>query len=104
MNPISTELWRKPETVPLSKFPISCHESIRKGLSVIKGEIADDTIGNVEVNELKEGEGTYFSLEDMDILREKLGVNLVHGNYSLHEMKEIVKQERTQNGHSFKKR
>ena len=104
MNPVSTELWRKPETVPLSKFPESCHASIRKGISIIKGDIPQDNVEFIQSNEYKEGEATQFSNDEMNILRERLGVQLVHGDYSLSELKEIIAQENSSHGHSFKKR
>lgn len=102
MSQVSTELWRKPETVPLSKFPPSCHASIRKGIQVIQGEIADDS-NDFFTNEHKEEIPTTFSKEEMDILRERLGVQLVHGDHTLEELKKIVSTEQETQGHSFKK-
>jgi hypothetical protein len=103
MNPVSTELWRKPESVSIDKFPVSCHASIRKGLQVLKGEIADDSGEFYYTNESKGEEGTKFTEEEMNILREKLGVELIHGNHSLNDLKEIIRQEIETKGHSFKK-
>lgn len=103
MNPISTELWRKPETVLISKFPSSCHAPIRKGLQIMKGELPDDS-EELATNEVKESENTFFSAAEMNILREKLGANLVHGDYSLSELKQILQEEESSNGHSTKRR
>lgn len=103
MNRVSTELWRKPETVPLSKFPDSCHASIIRGIQVMKGEVMDDSI-DYFTNESKETPPTAFSAEEMNILREKLGVELVHGNHTLEELKQILHEQEQSHGHSFKKR
>jgi hypothetical protein len=103
MNRVSTELWRKPETVPLSKFPSSCHEPIRKGLQVIKGEISD-LQDEIAINEQKEAPPTHFTGDEMHILRERLGVELVHGNHTLEELKQILYEEELSGGHSFKRR
>lgn len=103
MNPVSTELWRKPESVSIDKFPVSCHASIRKGLQVLKGEISDDSDAFYYTNESKGEEGTKFSEDEMNLLREKLGPELIHGSYSLQDLKQIIQQEGHTNGHNTKK-
>jgi hypothetical protein len=102
MNPVSTELWRKPETVPLSKFHECFHESIRKGGLIQKGLLPQDS--ESEINESKEAPPTQFSATEMDILREKLGVQLVHGDHTLEELKNILYEQTRNEGRDFKRR
>lgn len=103
MNPVSTEIWRKPESVSIDKFPASCHAAIRKGLQVMKGEIGDDTIDYSFTNESKIEPITTFTEDEMNILREKLGPELVHGEYSLQDLKDIISKENSTQGHSAKR-
>ena len=103
MSQVSTELWRKQETVPLSKFPVCCHAPIRKGLQVMRGEILDDTLDNW-TNESKEVTETRFSSAEMDILREKLGAKLVHGDYTMQELKDMLKEDELNEGYRSKRR
>jgi hypothetical protein len=87
MNQGSTELWRKSEIVTIDKFPPSFHAPILKGLKVIRGEIPDDTYSEgMDID----AQPTYFSPEELDILREQLGPKLVHGNYSMQELRNII--------------
>lgn len=100
MNQNTRELWRKPETVLSSQFDPSHFDSIRKGLQVIRGEIPDlskeEGMGmELEEGEVREEKETHFSATEMEFLRDVLGPQLVHGNYSLKELREIV-----QNGES----
>lgn len=87
-QPISNELWRKPETVSLSKFPPCFHEPILRGLQIIRGEIPEDDAHFENLGE----QSSYFSPEDLNILRERLGAQLVHGDYSIAELRDILQQ------------
>ena len=87
MNHTSTELWRKSEIVPIQRFPACFHDPIRKGVQIIRGELPDDS-----TNEVKESEPDliHFTEDELNTLREKLGPQLVHGDYTLRELREIV--------------
>lgn len=100
MNQNTRELWRKPETVLSSQFDPSHFDSIRKGLQVIRGEIPDiskeeDFSMELEEGQVREEEQTHFTSSEMEFLRDVLGPKLVHGDYTLKELREIV-----QNGES----
>lgn len=100
MNPPSTELWRKSETVSIDRFPPCLHDSIRRGLKIMKGELPDDTC-----NEYKQQENDpiTFSEEELSTLREQLGPKLVHGDYTLHELKDMLRTSESGRNAKFRR-
>jgi hypothetical protein len=97
MAQASSELWRKSEIVKIDRFPSCFHAPILKGLQIMKGEIP-----NEESNEFKESDPDtiHFSEDDLNTLRDILGTQLVHGDHSLRELREII--EKSSQGRSSK--
>jgi hypothetical protein len=104
MNQSTTELWRKQETVSLSRFPPQTHAAIQKGLQVIRGEIPDDSnslrglnqdpLGHasmeMEEGEVREEVGTKFTECEMEVLRDILGPKLVSDEIPLKVLRQLL--------------
>ena len=100
MSQISTELWRKSEIVSLDKFPVGLQDSIKRGLQVMRGEIAEETCNESKTPDILPHS---FTAEEMDILRDKLGPQLVHGDHSLQELRDIISTSHSGPSNKFKR-